>query len=606
MATSVVVALAVFPYGSVNDDEAIYRLQAHTLASGHLFPAAPAPAIAFRPWLAALVQHHYVLKYTPVEATVMAASHLATGSYVPGLAVTVAALVVVTWLLASELLADGREALVATVLVAFSPLVVIQSGLLLGYLTTLVLLELFVWTVVRGVRQGSGWWFVLSGLALGIAGAIRAYDALIFSAPFLVWAGARLGRRIVRPAACFMLGGLGPLVAFLAYNDMATGSPLKLPFNLQDSHDTIGFGLRRLNPTEDFHHFGPLQGLLGMGAHLLLLLIWVAGGPILIGLAVVALRRGQLHGPPLALAATAVTLPAGYLIFWGPWNAATIWGGIRLVGPFYVLPLVVVAGILGARGMSVVVRGHPHWKRWGIAAMVVVTLAATAPVVVADARYSRQDGQLTALTRTVPGPALIVLRSKPGFIMFPHYNLGQVGPLGGPVVFAAATGGKADFDLLSHFSDRIPYTMTFSGSFLPHPPHLGAQLNRLVELSGPVLDLRVQASSRVLRSKRLNLTVTAGGPVLSCGPPNSTGGWSLHLSGNGDTVCTGANGSVLAAAGPVSSIKLRYSAKSGSNDEVDIPERASAGRVSVLLPGPLAVVLGHVTPPMVVSPVGSK
>ncbi|HWW53871.1 MAG TPA: glycosyltransferase family 39 protein, partial [Acidimicrobiales bacterium] len=279
MAAAAVMALAVFPYGSVNDDEAIYRVQAHTLASGHLFPAAPDPAIAFRPWLAALVQHHYVLKYTPVEAAVLAASHLATGSYVPGLMATVAALVVATWLLASELLGDTREALLATALVACSPLVVIQSGLLLGYLTTLVLLELFAWAAIRGVRRGSGRWFVLSGLALGIAGAIRAYDAIIFAGPFLVWAAFRLGRRALRPAAAFLLGGVGPLAGFLAYNKMATGSLFKLPFNLQDSHDTIGFGLRRLNPTEDLHHFGPIQGLAGVGAHLLFLLIWVAGGP---------------------------------------------------------------------------------------------------------------------------------------------------------------------------------------------------------------------------------------------------------------------------------------------------------------------------------------
>ena len=101
-AATVVMARLVFPNGSVNDDEAIYRLQAHTIASGHLFPAAGNPAQAFVPWLSAIRGHHYVLKYTPVEAAWLAASHVLTGSYLPALVLTVVALVIGTWLLARD------------------------------------------------------------------------------------------------------------------------------------------------------------------------------------------------------------------------------------------------------------------------------------------------------------------------------------------------------------------------------------------------------------------------------------------------------------------------------------------------------------------------
>jgi hypothetical protein len=599
--SAVVMALAVFPYGSVNDDEAIYRAQAHALAGGHLFPAAPNPGIAFRPWLAALVRHHYVLKYTPVEAVVLAAGHLLTGSYVPALAATAMAVVVATWLLASELLSDRREVIIATALVAGSPLVIIQSGLLLGYLTTLVLLELFAWALVRGVRRGAGRWLVAAGLALGVATAFRTYDAIIFAAPFLVWAAVALGGRVARPIGWFVAGGLGPLAAFLAYNDMATGSPFKLPFSLQETHDTLGFGLRRLNPTEDFHHFGPIQGLAGVGAHLLLLVIWVAGGPILIGLAAVAVRRGQLRGPALALAVTAITVPAGYLIFWGPWNAFNIWGGVQLVGPFYMLPLVPVAAVLGARGMTIIGRRHPGWTRIGIAAMAVVTVAVSAPAVAADARYSRQDGQVAALAKTAPGPALVVLPPKPGFVMFPHWNLGNMGGLDGPVVYAAATGTAADFDLLDRFRDRVPYFMTFSGAFLPHQSHAGAQLNRLIEVHGPAIDLRAQAALQKLRNKKLALTVTAGGPVRSCGPPDLAGGWSIHIAPTGDVTCTGSGAAVTSKAGSPGSIKLKYSAQSGFKDEVDIPERADGKNATVLVSGPIAALLRHVTLPLTVT-----
>jgi hypothetical protein len=595
--SAIVMALAVFPAGSVNDDEAIYRLQARTIASGHLFPAAPDPPRAFVPWLAAVVNHHYVLKYTPVEAAVLAASHVLTGSYVPALVATVVALVGATWLLAWELLGDRREALIATAVVAFSPLVVVESGLLLGYLTTLVLLVFFTWAVVRGVRRYSGGLLVLAGLTLGIAGAIRPYDALVFAAPLLVWAAWRVVGAVARIRALLWLvaGGVGPLAAFLAYNDMATGSAFKLPFNLMESHDTIGFGLRRLTPAEDYHHFGPIQGIYGVGTNLFVLMLWVAGGPLLIALAVTAIRRGRLRGAQLAVAATAVSVPVCYVFFWGPWNAGTRWGGIWLIGPFYLLPLVIAAGMLGARGFTIWAREHPRRTRAAVAAMAILTVVVTGPAVAADARYSRQDGQITTLVDSVPGPALVVLSDNPGFVMFPHWNLGNIGHSTVPVLYVAGSGTAADFDLLQRFSDRVPYAIIFSGASLPYRAHLGVQLNRLVEVRGTSFDLRAQASNERLHSKALALTVSTGGARVSCGRPDSAGGWWLHVGPTGDVLCTGGGASILLRAGPSGSIRLRYLPKRGSTDQVDIPERVSAGGVTLLLPDSTAALLRHVT-----------
>jgi hypothetical protein len=608
----VVMARLVFPNGSVNDDEAIYRLQAHTLASGHLFPAAPNPPKAFVPWLSAIVGHHYVLKYTPVEAAWLAASHLLTGTYLPALVLTVVGLVVATWLLAVELLGDRREALIAAALVALSPLVIIQSGLLLAYLTTVLLLVLFVWTGVRGVRRiraggqaEAGWlggagWLVAAGFTVGLAGAIRPYDALIFAAPFVVWAVRELGfgRRALAAAGWVVLGGIGPLVGFLAYNDAATGSPFKLPFNLEDTHDTIGFGLRRLTPGEDFHHFGPIQGVHGVIIHFVAFLIWVAGGPFLIALAWLAVRRGRLRSQAVALAATAVTLPLGYIYFWGPWNAGTIWGGIWLVGPFYLLPLVVVAAVLAARGITLWAGEHPTGVKRGLAAFVIVTVVAIAPVIYDDARYSRQDGQITQLIRSVPGRELIVLPDNPGFVLFPHWNVGNLGQPDDRALFVAASGTAADFDLLQQFPDRVPYLLYFSGAFLPHRAHLGVELNRLVAVSRPQFDLRVDASPERLKKKKLALTVSTGGPRIDCGRPDAAGGWWLHISPAGALTCRGAGPTVPLPANPLGTIRLRYLPKSGARDQIDLPMKISPGQVTLLMPGPVAALLRKVVVPM--------
>jgi hypothetical protein len=599
----IVLARLVFPNGSVNDDEAIYRLQAHTLAGGHLFPAAPNPPQAFVPWLSAVVGHHYVLKYTPVEAAWLAASHLLTGSYLPALMVTVVGLVVATWLLATELLGDRREALIAAALVAASPLVFVQSGLLLAYLTTLLLLVLFAWTCVKGVRGGGAGWFVAAGFTAGVAGAIRPYDAVIFALPFAIWAGIKLGwgKKALAAAGWVVLGGIGPLLAFLAYNDAATGSPFKLPFSLEDSHDTIGFGLRRLTPGEDFHHFGPIQGVYGMVVHLGALLLWVAGGPLLIALGWLAVRRGQLRGATVALAATAITVPLGYVYFWGPWNAGTLWGGIWLVGPFYFLPLVVVAAILGARGITVWAREHPKGLRRGVAALVLVTIVAAAPVIYDDARYSRQDGQIMQLIRSVPGRELIILPDNPGFLMFPHWNVGNLGQPDDRALFVAASGTAADFGLLQRFGDRAPYTLSFSGAFLPHRAHLGVQLNRLISVTRPTFDLRVQASTERLKKKKLALTVSTGGPRVECGRPDTAGGWWLHIGPAGDLTCQGSGPPIALPANPLGTIRLRYLPQSGARDQLDLPMQVSPGKITLLMPGPVAALLRKVVLPMTVT-----
>jgi hypothetical protein len=142
--------------------------------------------------------------------------------------------------------------------------------------------------------------------------------------------------------------------------------------------------------------------------------------------------------------------------------------------------------------------------------------------------------------------------------------------------------------------------MMFSGSFLPHQPHLGAQLKRLITVQGPI-DLRGQARPSYLHNKKLALTISTGGPVLSCGRPDAAGGWSIHVALNGDVTCTGANGPVVVGAGSLGSIKLKYSRQSGSKDEVDIPLRLEPNKVTLLLPGPTAAILRRVTLPLTIT-----
>src|SRR3954468_8958966 len=148
---AVLLSSLLFPPLSVNNDEPIYRLQAQALAAGHLFPPAPSPADSFTPWLAVVRDGHYVLKYTPVVPGLHAISLALTGGFAAGLALLAAAGVVVTYLLGCEVLGDRKVAALAAALWALSPLVIVQSALLLPYLPFVLLLELAVLGLLRGL-----------------------------------------------------------------------------------------------------------------------------------------------------------------------------------------------------------------------------------------------------------------------------------------------------------------------------------------------------------------------------------------------------------------------------------------------------------------------
>ena len=265
-AIAVILSLTVFPRLSVNGDESVYLLQARALAHGQLFPSVTLPADSFTPWLGVIHGSHYVLKYTPVVAGFFAVSLLVTGGYVAGLGVLAAGLVGATFLLGKEVTGSRPVAATAAVLMAASPVVLVQSALILPYVLFLVLAELALWALVAGCRRGSAPLLALAGLGAGLAFAARTFDALLMLAPAALWLAWRTPARRLRLAAGFAAGLAPPLAGLLWFDDAATGSPLTLPFSLFQSGDTLGFGVHRLYPGEAGRHFGLAQGWQGMAA----------------------------------------------------------------------------------------------------------------------------------------------------------------------------------------------------------------------------------------------------------------------------------------------------------------------------------------------------
>jgi 4-amino-4-deoxy-L-arabinose transferase-like glycosyltransferase len=494
-ATAVVLSRAVFPHLSVDNDETIYRLHADALAHGHLFAPAPAVPDAFRPWLAAISGDHYVLKYSVLVPALLAASQVVTGDFGLALAAVAAGVVVMTFLLAREVLRRDGEALVAAGLVALSPLVLVQSALLLAYMPTLLLLLTFAWGVLRGLSTGRLHLLALGGLAWGLALAIRPYDAVLFAAPIVGWVALRRSapRPSVRAVAAFAAPVTVGLACLLAWNTAATGHPLRLPFAVLEPDDTLGFGVRRLYPSDKGHRFGLWEGISGAVRHGLLLGRWVAGGVVLLALAAVAVVRRSSRGPARALAAVAVVLPLGYVFFWGPWNATVLWGGTRFVGPFYFLPLVVPAAVLGARALGDLRR----WRR-GAAAVagsaVVGVSAATMAVVVDENRaFTRHNEAIVDLVDGADGSPKLVFATMPTpFLMHEAPVIANRWDLSGPLVYAVA-GGDRDLDVTRLHPGRAQYHLDVVAAYRRPGERFAARLEGLGVQRGTRLDLGVVA-----------------------------------------------------------------------------------------------------------------
>lgn len=509
----------VFPFLSVDNDDAILRLQADAIAHGNLFVPTMGLPDALRPWLAAVVDNHFVLKYAPVVPAAIAASQVLTGGTSLYLAVLAAATVIMTYLLATEVLGNRIEALVATLLVAASPLVVIQSALLLAYLPTFLLLEIFAWSLIRGLSGGRRPLVALSGLALGTALFARPYDALVFGLPFLVWAFVRHrpNRPTLSTVATFALPAGVPAAALVAFNVAATGSALRPPFSLLEPRDTFGFGVRKLYATDPPHRFGLVEGLRGMVEHAGLFDLWAAGGLLLAVLAIATLARRRVQGPGWALATVGVLVPLSYIVFWGPWNATVLWGGTRYVGPFYFLPVILPLALLGGRGLVDVF--HRHRVAGVVAAGVIVALTTTTLIGIIDDNlgFTRQNRALSRLVDRHGGDQLVFTTMPTPFLMHPSPVIANNWDASGPIVYAVERG-DADLDVARVMPDRTPYRLQFHNTFRDPDAELTARIQELRLLTGSRIEIRVVARRpppfsfhRPTPPTSMGLAVSAGG-----------------------------------------------------------------------------------------------
>jgi hypothetical protein len=578
-ALAVLTNLTLFPLYSLNRDDSVYVAMARLLETGAV--TLPADHDAFRPWASAVVGDRIVLKYTPPWPAVIAAGDLLTGSPRAALAVSAAAAAVLVALLAAEVLRDRAVALTAGALFALSPVVVVQSGTFLPYLPALALGLGAAVLLLSGARLGSTPRLVAGGAVAGVAAFARPFDALLTVAPFaLAVLLARERGGLSRPGLVLRVaaGALPVLALTLVYNAVVVGEPFRLPFTVTGPQDTFGFGDRGVFPQYTVH-FTAADGVTGMLANLLATPGWVAGGVVLVVLAVLGLVRTR-GAARWAVAALAVVVPLGYLPFWGPWAISAQWEGLELFGPFYWLPVVVPLVVFGAAGLAVVVRRGRVPAAVVVAAMVGLTALAVPGPVTGNRAVTEQ---YRAVQRVVEDAGLddaLLFLPERGDLGFESDTpfLQNDPSLQQPVLYAEQRGA-ADLALAARFGERSPYRLSQDDE------------------GPPVVEpLRVDAGPQV--ALRLRLAVPAGAPsavaYLRVGdrtyeqPPGPSGEVTWTLAAPGAAADPGAvvldDGGVLAAG-----LAVRAPGDDGPGDrwERRIAHRTVDGgaRVELLRPG---------------------
>ena len=464
----------MFPQLSANSDEGIYLLQADALASGNLAP--PAPAVepeAYLPWFAVLRDDSYVLKYTPVHAAALAAADVAFGRPRAALAVLAAANVLLVIALARELGARRRSALLAGAIFLCSPLVIVLSITYLAYGTSLALLLAAATGALRAARTTQRSFAVLAGFAWAFAAFARPYDALLGGVAIIVAVAARRPRRtreLVRLGIWAGFGAVVPLVAVFAFNHAMTGDALQLPFNLLESSDRPGFGLRRALPTDAPLDYTPTRALSAVGRNLLLVTAWTGGGLLACGLAIATLVRRRLRGGAL-VAAVLVLWPLGYVFFWGSYMTAYVWDGALFLGPYYYLPMVAMLAIAAAVGLMDLWHWRPALGGATAVLMLALSLGVAVPAL-ADQRdrTSQRVAVADAIEASVRAPALLFVPPLYGpYLQNPFSFLRNRAELGGDFVYALDRGDDANQRVVEQFPGRAVYRLTVANGWSDQP-----------------------------------------------------------------------------------------------------------------------------------------
>jgi 4-amino-4-deoxy-L-arabinose transferase-like glycosyltransferase len=500
---SLAVAALLFPHQSVNNDEAVYVFQAKAMLQGELTLPAEAHRDFFKPWMSGEHDGRQVMVFQPVLPATLALSERLFGTMRIAPALIAAGCVLLVAAFTREAIGGEWTAVAAAALFAFSPLVVIQSGVYLGYLYAVLLELATLLLVLRGRRLGSATNLVAAGMTIGLLFFLRPLDAILLAVALGVYFAVRDRRDLRRAGRAIGWGTIGALPLFaicLGYNARVTGSPLRFPLWTIGGSNEFGFGTRSIVTDAPAMDITFRRSFWAMRGNLAAFWDWYTGGVIALGLAGYGLWRLRRDAVAALLAAIAVVVPLGYLFYWG--NVLIVFGRVFL-GPHYYLALLIPTTVLVAYGLVSLGQRRRPAVYIAAAALFVVTAIEFPDTIRHNHRASEiARAEHEVLRQTVVEPAVVLLpRSRDGaYVMHPRGSMMNRPDLTGPVLYAVDRS-EQNIELFERFPDRNIY--------------------RLQQSEGPTADSPFRPTVRRLQRRDLdgpakallNAENTTGAPV---------------------------------------------------------------------------------------------
>ncbi|NDJ85283.1 MAG: phospholipid carrier-dependent glycosyltransferase [Chloroflexi bacterium] len=201
------------------EDEIAYLYQARIFAGGQIYVETPQPARAFwQPFVIDCRENDTRARFQGLDCDGKRFSKYPPGwslLLAPGTAASLEwavnpllflLTILVTYRLGREIY-DERVGIIAALLLAISPIALLQSGSLMAHPAALFFATLFLygmWRLEQGPRAIR--WGVLAGMSLGMVIAIRPFTGTSVAAPLVAYSGLRLGAALSNWAIARMDG----------------------------------------------------------------------------------------------------------------------------------------------------------------------------------------------------------------------------------------------------------------------------------------------------------------------------------------------------------------------------------------------------------------
>ena len=461
---SLVVGGTFFENLSLNNDEAVYVLQAEMFAGGEVTLSDSLHGDAFRPWMSGRVgEDRLVLVEQPTLVALMATSQILFGTMRLALALISALAVVSVFVASRRLLHDTRIALFAAGCFTLSPLVIVQSALFVSYVLSIMLAAFAIAAITRAVDEpvrASRRWLLLGGALVGLVLLTRPLEGIVLSLLLAPWLWIRSGdrSRAFRGLPIVAAGAIPLLLVAFLYNSRTTGDPFTFALWTIGGDDSFGFGYRAIAENSQHIYVGMSESWLALRTNLRAFPHWIFAGIVSVPLAAWGAWRLRQRAPRVLvfMLALGAAYPAAYFFYYGNY---LIIGGRNFYGPHYYLPILLPTMVLLGVALDDLVR-----RRWPVITVVSLAIVAGMAIEVGDkieandwARRSIAE-EVAAVDAVVEEPAIVILPAGPdgAYILHPRGAFRNGPRLDDPVLYAADLGGR-NGELITRFPDRRFY-----------------------------------------------------------------------------------------------------------------------------------------------------